>query len=349
MAYLDKQIEELDAFLPPLTRRPDFMEFWRLTLEKTRQVPLQPHRQAIDYPNRSITVYDIHYCGFDETPIHGWLILPFSQAAGPHGPHGPGASGEPAGPDRPGTSGLPDPVPCLIHYHGFTGNRGQPADFMHWVGLGLAVLSVDCRDQSGATGNRAATSGGSTQSVACRGILDKNEYYFRAAYMDCLKAIDFAVSQPEINADRIIIEGGSQGGALGMAVCALDARPWLAMVDVPSNSLLEERVINAQGSFSCITDYLKIHPDQLDQAFATLSYFDTMNMAEMIRCPLLASVALKDQTCPARNYYASYNRIRSPKEIRIYPFNGHEGGHSFHTEVKIAYLARHLASRDGDA
>ena len=131
--------------MPPLTRRPDFSEFWRLTLEKTRQVPLQPYRQVVDYPNRSVTVYDIHYCGFDETPIHGWLILPFSQAAGPGGPGGPGAAG------------LPDPVPCLIHYHGFTGNRGQPSDFMHWVGLGLAVLSVDCREQSGATGNRAAT------------------------------------------------------------------------------------------------------------------------------------------------------------------------------------------------
>ena len=40
----------------------------------------------------------ISYNGFDETRIHGWLILPVFLKQ--------------------------ERYPCLIHYHGFTGDRG---------------------------------------------------------------------------------------------------------------------------------------------------------------------------------------------------------------------------------
>lgn len=321
MQWLDEKIRELEQFRPPLTRRPDFDAFWQRTREQANRVALRPERQQVDYPISSMKVFDISYCGFDDTPIHGWLIIPDN------------------GPDHTNDLGQ---YPCLIHYHGFTGSRGRPLDFAAWTGMGVAVLSIDCRDQGGSTGNRQPTVSGSTQSVVCRGILDPETYYFRSVYMDCIKAIDFACVQPEVDPRRIIIEGGSQGGALGMAVCSLDDRPWLAMVDVPSNSLLDERVIHAHGSFSAVTDYLKGHPEETSQALTTLSYFDTMNMAGQIRCPVLASVGLNDQTCPARCYYASYNRINSPKQIRVYPFNGHEGGHNIHFEEKLRFLAAAL-------
>ena len=67
--------------------------------------------------------------------------------------------------------------------------------------------------------------------------------------MDCLKAIDFACAQKETDALNIIVSGASQGGALGLAVCALDDRPTLALVDVPSNSDIQRRVEGRYGSF----------------------------------------------------------------------------------------------------
>jgi cephalosporin-C deacetylase len=316
MGYTEEVAKDLFTYCPPLTKRPDFDGFWEETMEKTRKVPLNPERRLYDYPSSHVKVYDIAYNGFDETRIHGWLILPSFIKK--------------------------DKFPCLIHYHGFTGNRGTPADFMQWIIQGVAVLSVDCREQSGKTGNCAHYTGGSTQSVVSKGLLDKNGYYFRAVYMDCVKAVDFACSQEEVDASRIIIEGGSQGGALGMAVCGLDSRPYLAMVDVPSNSNLDKRVEGAHGSFGCVTDYLKQYPHQTDQVLETLSYFDTMNLAERIQCKILASVGLKDNICPAKMYFASYNRIQTEKEIRLYPFNGHEGGGAVHNEVKLRFLLENL-------
>ena len=316
MSYIEENTRDLFEYLPPLTRRTDFDAFWGETIARAKSVPLNPERTKYDYPSPYVSVYSIQYNGFDETRIHGWYLVPDFVSK--------------------------DKLPCLIHYHGFTGSRGNPADFMQWVMMGMAVVSVDCRDQSGLTGNSAQYSDGYTQNVVCKGILNKEEYYFRAVYMDCLKAIDFTCAQSEVDRERIVIEGGSQGGALTMAVCALDPRPYLALADVPSNSNLEKRVEGAHGSFSSVMEYLKLYPQHTEKAFETLSYFDTMNLASRIQCRVLASVGLKDNTCPAKLYFATYNRIAGPKEIRIYPFNGHEGGRGIHNEVKLNYLARYL-------
>jgi cephalosporin-C deacetylase len=306
---------ELANVMPPLTRRPDHDEFWRRTLDETHRVPLEPTRVLRDYPSPFVKVHDITYRGFDRTPIHGLYLVPAF---------------------LPQTA-----LPCIVSYHGFGGNCGHPSSFMSWVMMGVAVLSVDCRDQSGRTGNRAFYTNGA-MNVVSKGVLDKEEYYYRAVYMDCVKAVDFAAAQPEVDAKRIIIEGGSQGGGLGTAVCALDERPALAMLDVPSHSNIVKRIQGAHGMFSAVTDYLRSRPDHMDKVYETMSYFDTMNMAERIRCRLLASVGLKDTTCPPECYFATYNRITSPKAVRIYPFAGHEGGGTFHHELKLRFLREFL-------
>lgn len=312
MCFLENETKELYSYLPPLTKQPDFDDFWRATIDKTKRVPLNPKMELYDYPSPYVKVYEISYNGFDDTRIYGWYIVP--------------------------TFIKKDKYPCLISYHGFGGDRGKPHDFMTWAMMGMAVISVDCREQNGKTGNAAVYSSGTTGNVVCKGILDKNEYYYRAVYMDCIKALDFANTIEEIDDKRIVINGGSQGGALGMAVSALDERPYLVMVDVPSSSNLERRVEGFHGSFSSVSEYLKYHPYHLETAYKTLSYFDTMNMAENIKCKVFASVALKDTVCPAKCYFATYNRIKAPKDIKIYPFNGHEGGHGVHIELKLRFL-----------
>lgn len=317
MGYIDEVSKELYSYLPPLTKKDDFDEFWETTIRQAKGVPLEPQRDRIDYPARHAKVYEISYCGMDETRIHGWLIIPAFVNKEKH--------------------------PCLIHYHGFNGSRGKPSELMHWVMMGMAVLSVDCRDQGGRTGNNASYSHGYTANVASKGVHNKWEYYYRYAYMDALKAIDFACAQEDIDASKIVIEGGSQGGALGTAVSALDDRPVLSMVDVPSNSNLVCRIEGNHGAFAAVAEYLNKHPEQTDLVMDNLSYFDTMNLADRISCRVLASVGLKDETCPPQMYFATYNRITSQKDIIIYPFNGHEGGGAGHTEIKLGYLQQHFS------
>ncbi len=314
--YLQSRGEDLFRYEPPLTRERDFDEFWEDTIARAKSVPLRPERVPCDYPSPYVDLFEISYNGFDETRIHGWLMLP-------RHPRGK--------------------LPCLISYHGYQGNRGFPADLLKWASLGIASLSVDCRAQSGKTGNCAHYSSGNEQSVVTLGLLDREEYYYRQVYMDALKAIDFACSREELDGERIIINGSSQGGAIALAVCALDSRPFLCTADVPSNSNITERVAGRNGSFQNVTEYLRKHPYETDRVLSTLSYFDLMNLADRIRCPVLASVGLQDTTCPARHFFAAYNRIGSEKRIEIYPFNNHEGGGGYHNELKMGYIMDRLS------
>ncbi|MGG1515617.1 acetylxylan esterase [Paenibacillus oryzisoli] len=314
MGYLEHVTKELYHYVPELTKKDDFDAFWEETILEAKRVPLAPSRKRIEYPIRSVEVYEIQYYGMDDTPIYGWMIVP--------------------------TFMRKNKYPCLIHYHGFNMNRGEPGAYMNWAMMGFVVLTVDCRDQGGRTGNHASYSSGFSLNVASKGIHNRDEYFYRYAYMDCLKAIDFACAQAEVDSSRIVVEGGSQGGGLAMAVAALDNRPVLAMVDVPSNSNLTQRVEGMHGAFASAAEYIKKHPDELELVIDNLTYFDTMNMADRITCRVFASVAMKDEVCPPKMYFATYNRIPGEKDVVIYPFNGHEGGGAKQLERKLAYVNR---------
>jgi cephalosporin-C deacetylase len=312
MGYLEDVTKDLFSYRPELTRQEDFDQFWKETIDEARAVPLNAVRRQIAYPIGQVSVYEIRFDGMDTTPVHGWYLVPdFLQK---------------------------EQYPCLIHYHGFTGSRGEPSEFMHWLMMGFAVVSIDCREQGGRTGSRAPSSDGYSMNVASKGVRNKYDYYYRYQYMDCMKAIDFACAQPEVDNLRIVVEGSSQGGALTMAMAALDDRPAAALADVPSNSNLVRRIDGQHGAFAAVADYLRRNPQDLELVLNELSYFDTMNMAERITCKVLASVGLKDETCPPEMYFATYNRIAGEKEIRIYPFNGHEGGGVIQTEAKLRML-----------
>ena len=163
-------------------------------------------------------------------------------------------------------------------------------------------------------------------------------YYYRAVYTDCVRAIDYACSLPQVDPSRVIVRGSSQGGGLAIAAAALDSRPYAAFAHVPGGSNLESRVEQGAGAFAAVGEHLKRYPEHMDRAFQTLSYFDTMNLAHRISCPVYASVALRDTVCPPECFYATYNRIQSEKSIRIYPYNNHHDGEALQVEDELNRL-----------
>lgn len=315
MRFIEDRVKEYESYIPELTKKVDFDEFWEKTIALSKSVDLNAKLTECDYPSPYIKVYDLTYQGYDGTSIKGWFMIPLFAKK--------------------------KKLPCLIQYHGFTGGRNLPHEYMPWLMMGMAVVAIECRLQGGDTGSNVEYTGGLVTNVNSLGILDKDKYYYRAVYMDCMRAIDFAVSNEMIDSAQIVLHGASQGGALVMAMAALDNRPALAMADVPSNSNIEARIEGEHGSFTCLTDYLRRFPERWEQVYETVSYFDTMNMADKIKCPVYASVALKDSTCPAKCYYATYNRITSSKEIEVYPFNGHDGCGNVHMQKKIEFLKKY--------
>ncbi len=102
--------------------------------------------------------------------------------------------------------------------------------------------------------------------------------------------------------------------------------------------------ITGEAPYSEIASYLRTHRDSVESAFKTLSYFDGVNFASRTRAPALYSVGLMDMICPPSTVYAAYNWHAGPKEIRVYPYNGHEGGGTFHSRERLAFARKHFAS-----
>ena len=160
------------------------------------------------------------------------------------------------------------------------------------------------------------------------GLDDAKGYYYRGAYMDCVRAIDFVCTLPEADQRNIFAEGGSQGGAFTMAAAALDDRlcavaPYITfMSDFPDYFQIVH------------WPYEAIHKKQLelhmtDEAVLhTMSYVDIKNLARWINCPVMLGCGLQDPTCPPHTNFSGYNLVAAPKEYIIFRTRGHDVDYS---------------------
>jgi len=319
MELIEKRLKELEALVVPQTRQPDFDAFWEEAVRRCREQPLNARGEKLSYPIAAWEVEDLVFDGLDKTPVYCWRILP------PEAQHAP--------------------VPAAIVYHGAGGDRCTPSAHAAWLAMGMAVVAPDFRMQGGLTGSQTGFRSGSGEGGCFElGLEDKYRHYFYHTWTDCLRAIEIAIQDPRIDRRRVLVTGGSQGGAASLAMAALHPEVSLCCADVPSNCWIEKRIYDATGGAGRVTALLRRHPDLIEQAHVTLSYFDNLNLAERIRCPTLISVGLKDTICPPETIYAACNRIHAPKEIVAYPFGDHGGGGLVHAERKLAFVRRHFFS-----
>lgn len=326
MPSIDWPLSKLVDYQPELTCEPDFDAFWETTLGEARRIDLAPVLNVVDYPIKGVQVHELSYAGFDGHRVNGWYLLPR------------------------GTAG---PVPTIICYHGYSGSAGVVNQHLPWVMMGLGVIAVDTRGQGGQTGDLGGYHNGTITGWMTQGLLDPYDYYYRRAYTDCVRAIDFAATREELDLSHLCVTGGSQGGGLTLAVAGLDRRVKVVMPDVPYLCHYQRAIdIAAAGPYQELQKYFAKYPAHYELALRTLSYHDGMNLASRInpRAKMLCSVGLWDDVCPPSTVFAAYNNCPVPtgqgsKEIAVYPFNKHEGGGPDQRERQIAFL--HQALRAG--
>ena len=61
-----------------------------------------------------------------------------------------------------------------------------------------------------------------------------------------------------------------------------------------------------------------------DEVFTRLGYIDVQHLARHIEGRVMMTVGLMDTVCPPSTQFAAYNKIRTDKELRVYPDFGHE-------------------------
>lgn len=174
-------------------------------------------------------------------------------------------------------------------------------------------------------------------------ITDKEQYIYRGAYMDCIRAMDFLYARPEVDTTRIAVEGGSQGGALTFATAALDnKRVAICIPQIPFLSDFPDYFKIAKWPGEEFVALVKNNPAiTWEKMFNTLSYIDIKNLAPRIKAPLLMSVGLIDDICPPHINFAAYNQVTSPKEYRVYPQTGHAVPSEF-DHLKWQWIKEHF-------
>ncbi|GAA3409071.1 acetylxylan esterase [Paenibacillus hodogayensis] len=315
MNAIQTRLAALGVYRPDPYAPEDLDAYWADTLQRYANKPLNDSVTPVEPLFPLADVYDVRYEGFDDTPIAGWYMIPRVESG--------------------------KRLPCVVTFHGYGGGRGYPERYAQWLLLGYAVFAVDVRGQKGDTGNRLASGNGTAKGWIGQGIMDKHNCYYRAVAIDSIKAVEWVGGREEIDPDRIVVEGGSQGGGIALLTAALSERPALAVANVPNMCHMDFGLLNSTGSLTELSTYANEFPDRLDVVLDTLSYFDILNLAERIRVPVILSVGLKDTICMPETVYAAYNRLTCKKEIHPYPFMGHEHI-GYHNRKTIEFIRRHF-------
>ncbi len=316
MPLFDLPLDQLTGYAPELPEPGDFDAFWKTTLAEAAGRATSAAFTPVDTGLALVESYDVTFAGFGGDPVRGWLHLPAHRDG---------------------------PLPCVVQYAGYGGGRGLAHENVLWAVAGYAHFVMDTRGQGSASSlGDTPDPHGSTPAVPgylTRGILDPADYYYRRVYTDAVRAVEVVRGHPAVDPDRIVAAGGSQGGGIALAVAALVPDLAALLCDVPFLCHIRRATeITETDPYAELARYLGRHRDHLDTVFTTLSYFDGAIMARRGNARALFSVALMDATCPPSTVYAAYNAYQGRREIRVYPYNKHEGGQSMQQVEQLTWL-----------
>ncbi len=296
MASIDMPLDEMRKYKPALYREADFDEFWKTTVSEAIKQPLNAEFAA--YPlSKTLECFTVRFDGYQGGRIAGWYV-------------------------RPRGTGK---FPGVCIYHGYSGRAPRPLDMMAMAAEGICVLSIDTRGQNGQSQDAAVYPEGHQMGWMTLGIRSPATYYYRYVYADAVRVLEVLAKRAEVDAKRLAIAGGSQGGGITLAAAALSDRPILALPDVPFLCDYRRAVtIAGAGPYPEISNFIKAFPDQYDNAYRTLSYCDNMNLAPRIKCRTVISNSLWDDVCPPSTIFAVYNHMTAEKQMELYPYHKHE-------------------------
>jgi cephalosporin-C deacetylase len=320
MSAYDLPLSDLQAYRPDRAEPPDFNAFWSETLARSRNAAGAPVFERVETPLRTVTVDDVTFSGYAGQPIKAWLIAPT------------GASG---------------PLPTIVEFVGYGGGRSFPFEWLAWASAGYAHFVMDTRGQGsgwspGETPDVDDEPGGGGQhpGFVTRGIDRPERWYYRRLVADAVRAVDTVRESPRVDPKRIAVTGRSQGGGLALAAAGLANGVAAAAIDVPFLAHWRRAIeVTDADPYQELTGYLAIHRERVDDVFRTLSYVDGLNFAVRASAPALFSVGLMDVICPPSTVFAAYNHYAGPKEIRVWPYNGHEAGELQQQAARYAFFA----------
>lgn len=205
---------------------------------------------------------------------------------------------------------------------------------------------MDTRGQSGPnrpgdTPDPAGSGNPGVPGKMTQGLLRPEDYYYRRLFTDAVRAVEVARGHPAVDAGRIVVAGGSQGGAAALATAGLVPGLAGALIDVPFLTHIRRAVeITDSGPYGELTRYFAGERGRIDTALHTLDHFDGLNFAARATAPALFGTALRDDVVPPSTGFAAYHHYAGEKELKVWRFNAHEGGGGEQRAAEMLFLRK---------
>ncbi len=290
----------------------DLHTFWQQTREALQQTPVHATlTNASEHSGREYVTSLVQLDSWREIRLRAWYSVPRDTPLG-------------------GT------WPAVLAVPGYGGNKPIPT---HVVMSGFAVLTLYPRGQG--ESRHEWTLEHSTKLTYY--VTDKELYYYRGAYMDCVRGLDFLASRPEVDTARLGMWSRSQGGGLTLATAALDHRLRVAVAEEPFLCNYPLALTLTSHPYRELYDYVAAHPTQRQAILDTLAYFDPLHLAPSIQCPTLVNLGLRDEVCPAPTILPVFERISAPKALHVYPDLTHAPCTDFNAHA-MHWLRRYLGA-----
>ncbi len=296
-----------------VTKPADFDAFWQGVMEQAATIPLAA--EAIPEPLRTsddVEVFQVFYDSLDRVRIAAWYCRPTHRA---------------------------ERAPALLFLPGYQMDPPIPKE---WARKGYIALSVAPRGKLRSL--RQFNPG--YPNLLTYNIVDRHTYAYRGFYVDAWRGIDFLLSRPEVDPSRIGVTGTSQGGGLTICTAAMRHEVRAAAAGAPYLcGFLDAIELTHTYPYEEINDYLRQHPERRAEVEETLAYFDGLNFADHITCPIIVNIGLQDNVCPPETGYALFHRIAATdKRLYTYDGHGHDAGRLQHSAIVDQFFAHHLQS-----
>ncbi len=290
----------------------DLKKFWRKTLAELKGVaPDYRMTPLADASTPERAVYEVQMQSLEGETLRGYWAVP--------------------------EDGRKHPAVVVYQGYGATTWIPKPTDYPGWC-----VLVIPPRGQGlNKTWNRFG-------EWISYGLDSPWHYYYRGAFADTVRSIDFVFAQSGFDGRNLFATGISQGGGLTLVAASLDRRVRAAAPIVPFLGDFPDYFRLVPWPASLVFEGAEKQHVTREAVFNLLSYFDLKNLCRRIECPVLMGFGLQDVITPPHTNFAAYNPIRAPKRWICYPESGHyaaydnmdiwiaESTRFFHTPMKTS-------------
>lgn len=304
MPVFEMPLEQMRSYRGCSPLPADFADYWRAALAENEAAGLAYEMTPAAFQAPGVECYDLWFTGVRGARIHCKFLKP--ERVRGH-------------------------IPAVAVFHGYMHHAGEWFERLPYAYAGMAVLVMEARGQGGLSEDVYSGAGPTLFGHVVRGVRDPDPHklYYRDVFLDAAKTVRILMSMSFVDETRLATTGKSQGGALALAAAALVPEVKLCAPLYPflcDFKRILQMDLNKNAYEGFYYYFKKCDPAHEREAefFERLGYIDIQNHTPQIKARVLWQTGLMDELCPPSAQFAAYNKLASPKEIKLYPEHTHE-------------------------